>query len=230
MLRGGYLERIAHRERECRQGVVLSHPAGEGHSNRHGSADVRLLTVSVGEDTRLARSLGFLRDPIEFRSTEIGHLAGGIARELANKDAAAELAVVGLSYELFACLERLSNACNESGALPASSIMKVTDLILTEPLSRYSLRELATLAGVHSSQLAKTFRNHHGMSVGAFARRARLSWARDALASSGKDLAAIAAEAGFSDQSHFTRCFKNAFGMAPGKWRQHTRLSPRPLS
>ncbi|RVA47310.1 AraC family transcriptional regulator, partial [Mesorhizobium sp. M7A.F.Ca.CA.004.11.1.1] len=31
-------------------------------------------------------------------------------------------------------------------------------------------------------------------------------------------LAQIAVEAGFSDQSHFTRQFKKAFGMTPGRW------------
>jgi AraC family transcriptional regulator len=32
-------------------------------------------------------------------------------------------------------------------------------------------------------------------------------------------LAGIAHRAGFSDQSHFTRAFKAAFGTAPGQWR-----------
>ncbi|SFN65945.1 Helix-turn-helix domain-containing protein [Mesorhizobium sp. NFR06] len=31
-------------------------------------------------------------------------------------------------------------------------------------------------------------------------------------------LAEIAAAAGFSDQSHFNRHFKKAFGLTPGRW------------
>jgi AraC-like DNA-binding protein len=34
----------------------------------------------------------------------------------------------------------------------------------------------------------------------------------------GEPLAEIAAAAGFSDQSHFNRHFKKAFGLTPGRW------------
>jgi AraC-like DNA-binding protein len=34
----------------------------------------------------------------------------------------------------------------------------------------------------------------------------------------GEPLAEIAVGAGFSDQSHFNRHFKKAFGLTPGRW------------
>jgi AraC-like DNA-binding protein len=45
----------------------------------------------------------------------------------------------------------------------------------------------------------------------------RLQRARRMIAA-GASLAQIAIEAGFSDQSHFNRQFKKAFGMTPGRW------------
>ncbi|RUY14814.1 helix-turn-helix domain-containing protein, partial [Mesorhizobium sp. M7A.F.Ca.US.005.03.2.1] len=45
----------------------------------------------------------------------------------------------------------------------------------------------------------------------------RLQRARRMIAA-GEPLAQIAVEAGFSDQSHFIRHFKKAFGMTPGRW------------
>jgi AraC-like DNA-binding protein len=35
---------------------------------------------------------------------------------------------------------------------------------------------------------------------------------------SGMPLAEVSLEAGFADQSHMTRQFKKAFGLAPGHW------------
>lgn len=46
----------------------------------------------------------------------------------------------------------------------------------------------------------------------------RLAGARDAL-TSGRPIAAIAHEWGFADSSHFTRRFRQAFGMPPRDWR-----------
>ena len=224
VLHGGYVETIGRRERQCRDGLAVSHPAGEGHSNRHGDAEVGLLTVSLPEDSRFDGSkLRCLRCPIELRSNEISWLATGIARELANEDVSSELAIAGLSFELLACIERLSNMLGTGGKPRGSGVDKVADFILSDPLSRRSMCELASIAGVHASHLAKAFRSRYGTSVGDFARRARLRWAREALASSDKDLAVVAIEAGFADQSHFSRCFKSAFGIPPGRWRDLAR-------
>jgi AraC-like DNA-binding protein len=45
----------------------------------------------------------------------------------------------------------------------------------------------------------------------------RLEKARGMIGS-GRSLVDIALETGFSDQAHFTRHFKKAHGMTPGRW------------
>jgi transcriptional regulator GlxA family with amidase domain len=40
------------------------------------------------------------------------------------------------------------------------------------------------------------------------------------LTDAGRSLAEIAMAAGFSDQSHFTRCFRRQFGITPAAYRQ----------
>jgi transcriptional regulator GlxA family with amidase domain len=45
----------------------------------------------------------------------------------------------------------------------------------------------------------------------------RLARAR-ALIGAGAPLAEIAAATGFADQAHFTRHFKKAYGLPPGRW------------
>ena len=55
--------------------------------------------------------------------------------------------------------------------------------------------------------------------VGEYGRRARIEWAAAQIAAGDRPLAEIAAEAGFADQSHFTRLFRRYLGTTPGRFR-----------
>jgi len=70
------------------------------------------------------------------------------------------------------------------------------------------------------SHLAKVFRAHEGVTPSEFVRVQRVEWARRQLLRSVDSLAAIALEAGFADQSHFTRCFRRVTGISPGRYRK----------
>jgi AraC family transcriptional regulator len=85
-----------------------------------------------------------------------------------------------------------------------------------------ALTGLAAMAGVHVGHLTRMFRRHYGRSIGAYQRAARVEWAARRLAA-GEPLAAIAAGAGFADQSHFTRAFKRHFGSTPARYRAALR-------
>lgn len=56
--------------------------------------------------------------------------------------------------------------------------------------------------------------------------RLRVQYACRALASGWSDLAVVASEAGFADQSHMGRIFKSCTGQTPGKFRSffHSQL------
>ena len=55
--------------------------------------------------------------------------------------------------------------------------------------------------------------------VGSYARQLRLTWAAARLTSSDDGIAQIALQAGFFDQSHFTRAFGRHFGLTPLAYR-----------
>jgi len=73
---------------------------------------------------------------------------------------------------------------------------------------------------VHPAYLARTFRSHFGTPLGSYARRLRLTWAASQLSSTDDPIARIALEAGFFDQSHFTRAFRQSYGMTPLAYRK----------
>jgi AraC family transcriptional regulator len=89
------------------------------------------------------------------------------------------------------------------------------------------LSELASEVGVNAAHLARVFRARYGTSVGEYGRRLRLDWAAGEIARDDRPIAEIATEAGFADQSHFTRLFRRHVGTTPARFREEARAVPR---
>ncbi|MGP1374984.1 MAG: helix-turn-helix domain-containing protein [Almyronema sp.] len=85
-----------------------------------------------------------------------------------------------------------------------------------ENISIATLSQLTNLSGYY---LIRSFRQQWGLPPHRYQHQLRLLKAKQALETA-QPLAAIALEAGFYDQSHFTRSFKRVFGLTPGHYRQ----------
>ncbi len=90
-------------------------------------------------------------------------------------------------------------------------------LMTDEMDSRLNLQKLAACADVSRNQVIRDFRRVTGATPGAFYRHLRLDRAKQ-LIKDGASLSEAASGAGFSDQSHFTRCFKGAYGVTPAAY------------
>ncbi|MHC8491560.1 AraC family transcriptional regulator [Thalassospira sp. SM2505] len=77
--------------------------------------------------------------------------------------------------------------------------------------------ELEQIAGMDRFRLIRHFRARFGTTPYRYLMMRRLQKAR-ALMALGQPLAGIAAETGFSDQSHFNRHFRQTYGVSPGRW------------
>jgi len=83
----------------------------------------------------------------------------------------------------------------------------------------WTLQSIAAEMGVHPVYLCRTFSEHFHCTLGEYIREQRVLRGWQLLATSDGTLAEIASQSGFADQSHFTRAFKNRFGITPGEWR-----------
>lgn len=81
-----------------------------------------------------------------------------------------------------------------------------------------TLGELAATVGLSTCHAARLFSNSVGLPPHAWRNQLRLQRALAPLRA-GASVTAVAAASGFTDQSHFTRHFKRAFGVPPGHWR-----------
>lgn len=82
------------------------------------------------------------------------------------------------------------------------------------------LSKLASLTGLSASQFGRAFKVSTGMTPHKWHLAIRIEYAKRMLADREKSLVDIALEAGFSEQSHFTRVFTSANGISPNAWRR----------
>ena len=93
-------------------------------------------------------------------------------------------------------------------------ILAYIDQHLGEPLP---LAQLASLADLSVWRFSTVFRQRMGLSPRRYINRQRVQRAQ-ALLREGLPAACVAGEAGFYDQSHLSRHFKNVCGMTPGQY------------
>lgn len=205
---------------ECSHGIVHLVPVGVRHHSRFNGAGARLLALYIDEERRAELRAGdaALDSVLHFRDGRVEELARRALRELHAEDDLRLLALEGLA------LEMIAQAARPHGKLPGERrtrwLKTVEERLRAEFRRPPSLRELAQGAGVHPIHLARSFRAATGFSVGAFVRKLRLEWAEDELLRTSRPLAELSAEAGFADQSHFTRLFRARTGLPPAIYRR----------
>jgi len=104
----------------------------------------------------------------------------------------------------------------EQRGLDEKRLRRVTDYIdahLREPLTRALLANVSGLTECHFSRM---FKGSTGFSPMKFVWRCRIHRARQLLETGEWKVVAVAAEAGFFDQSHLDRQFRKEFGCTPG--------------
>ncbi len=215
VLEGGLTKFFPHRTMHLDHGCALTMAAGAGHSARFGSKGARIALVKPnGVSNGVARSLDQVA---ELRGRGFGWLGRRLVSELRAPDAAAPLAAEGLGLELLAAVSRDTDEppLRRSPAWLRSA----EELLRTRLGDCIGLSELAEMIAVHPAHLARAFRVRYGVSVGEYGRRVRIEWAAAEVARGDRPLAEIAVEAGFADQSHFTRLFKRHMGTTPAKFR-----------
>jgi len=151
-----------------------------------------------------------------FRGGLIVHLAHRLHGEFGLRDEVSRLAIESL---VLGVLAEASRRASRASARPVPEWLRharsLVDRHFAEPLS---LSVIAAQVGVHPVHLARSFRRVYQTTCAGYVRQLRIEFARRELAGPAP-VSTIAIAAGFCDQSHFTRLFKQYTGLTPTEYR-----------
>ena len=220
VVKGGYRETYGARERHCLSSTVVLHAAGERHENRFLTSACHLFRIEI-EDDWLAklreRGVG-LDAPAEEHGGPLSLLAERMFCEMRTRDSIAPLMVETLMLEFASLLSRKRD--ETLGRRGPEWMARVDEYLHEHHADSIRLDEVAAIAGVHGAHLNRAFRAVHGCSIGEQVRRLRVESAAQSLIHSSIPIAQIAVDAGFADQSHFSRVFTRILGMTPARYRR----------
>ena len=220
---GAYAEAFGARVFQLRARQVLFRPAGEKHSDQFSSIETSCVIIEVSETwLNIVRACGRLRtDPFVSVSPQMSRLAADLYVQAQQDDAAAPLALEGLSYALGA--ELIRESVGKEGHYPPSWLRRLRQKLSENPCAGFGLGDLASSAGVHPVHLSRQFRRYYGEPLWEFVRRRRVEIAAQKISSEHRTLCEIAHGLGFSEQAHFTRTFKRFMGITPSEFRRRQR-------
>lgn len=219
VLDGTWEETYGHGSLLCKPLTIIYHPREEVHADSFGGERCRCLRIDLGEEWE--RRVPRPEEPVNVRGGPASWIGLRLHGELAQDDAFSSLAVEGLMLELLAGLGRARQPA-PSGRPPAW-LRTVLDRLEAMDDPPQTVNELAELAGVHPVHLARVFRQHHGCTPADYLRGRRLDRACRLLSSTDDPIADVAYQAGFSDQSHLNRTFRNQLGTTPAQFRAGVR-------
>ncbi len=125
----------------------------------------------------------------------------------------------------------LHEAMSESGSLrsperASDGIRRALGHIERNFTKAIYLEDLAALAGLSVCRFVTVFRRQVGLTPHRFICHRRIGYAKRLLRD-GVPMALAASEAGFFDQSHFSRHFKNICGITPGRYLRESSQGPK---
>jgi len=229
-LSGAFVEGCGTVVRRYVAGEVGYHPPHEPHWLQTQGVAAHGFAVEVGAESRETFGTTFGEPtawdaaPRDLSRSRVSWLMGQLYLELRTQDTARPLVVQALSAEVGAELRgELQRELMRAQGRPPHWLLQIRERLHEEPYETPSLTALARLAGITPAGMIKTFRRYEGCTPGDYLRTLRLTHARTALGGSDRPVGAIALDAGFYDQSHFTRAFRRAMGVTPLAYRRLLR-------
>ena len=218
-LKGHVLETSRKDSFYCTAGSLLFSNCQEPHYNTRHTRDMHYFHVELENKWLTLHQLALTNyeGHILLNDPKLGTLFHNIYHESRVNDTASRLAIEGLLLQAFSAIRRSGEKISSESPVWVKTLR---EFIHTHCSEAISLERLANECQRSPVYLSQVFPKYFGETFGEHLRRARVAKAAHLLNLENSPLADVAYTAGFSDQSHFTRCFKKILGMTPGEYRK----------
>ena len=220
VLEGAFSETLVARHQDHHPFSLAYRPTGLEHSHSSGSGGRCFNIYPVGSE-RLGDCADALRSPVDVWGPLLPWLVRRLYREFSRLEEASPLVMEGLALEILG--EAVRPGEFSSSPRPSRRLKAVRELLDARFAESLTVAEVAQSVGINPAYLSRLFREHYRCTIGEYVRRLRVEFACRLLCTSDAPLATIALDAGFVDQSHFTRTFKLLTGMTPARFRSASR-------
>ena len=192
---------------------IIYTPAGTSHRDSMVRLDGRYLAISV-DNGLVDEVAGHLRFPVALGrplAMRVAHLIALMSTQGHS---------IGFTVE-DACLTLLGEL-DRHGRADATAprwLQRVVEICHSAAERSPTIAEVSRMVDVHPVHVTRVFRRHYGIPLSQYIASIRLERAAAALRAGRRSVAAIAAETGYTDQSHLCKTFKATLGVTPRTYR-----------
>ncbi|MDX2198938.1 MAG: AraC family transcriptional regulator [Phycisphaerae bacterium] len=199
-------------------GDCILKPAGSRHEDRFGDVPTRTLQIRIllSDETRPWLESIDRRGHALLRSAAVARPLLAILWGEGSTGCAAMQTTDDLLMDALGALAAL---VEERPRTPAWLARAEREIAARLP-DAVSVAGLAQALDIHPAHLTRAFHAAHGCGVVEFVRRRRVQMAAEMLAASRAAICDIAQRAGFHDQAHLTRSFRDVLGTTPHAYRR----------
>ena len=219
VIKGSYTETYGNRSLVCSPSNFLFHAGDYPHAENYHQHGGHSFIVEIEKPwlTQIRDQVNFPNVSVDFKNGNLPQLGAKLYQEFRRFDSLSPMIIEGVMLEIAG--ETARQTFEKKNQSP-TWLNKVETLLRERFNETLSLSEIANFANIHPVHLAQSFRKYRQTTIGNYLREIRLENAKRDLIETQNSLAEIALNNGFSDQSHFSRLFKQNFGVTPSQFRQ----------
>lgn len=219
ILQGQVLETNRKETYHCTAGSLLFHNWDDAHYNIKPPGFTRGFHIEMEQQWMDNRDLDTqnLQGSFSVKNPDINLIFYRLFQESLLSD---DLTSLAMEVSLIEALNRIRTQNNDTIVSVPSWVNPLRELLHDQDISKWTLSDLSGLFGIHPVHLSRYFPKFFGCSLGEYIRKIKVEKALHLLSVPNKSLVDIALEAGFSDQSHLNRCFREKTGLTPLTYRK----------